>query len=314
MIGRETRPEDITQEDFDSYISAAADAISPFDYEIRSTRHQVTQKRIYALVNSVSDPLTQIATTRTNEELFYIRRLLNAMFETYNGKREIMAITSMQALGGIRKPERQTIGGGGSQQQSDKGLTQSETEKLLSNLVTENWLERSKEGFYTLSPRALMELSSWLVETYNDEDEEERRIKNCEACKEIVTVGQRCANQDCQVRLHNICDTAFWNSRPSKKCPRCKTAWDGNHFVGQKVVTTTDEHLRNKRKNVSGAKKSRPLAVEQEEEEEEPVTESSSRGRRTRNQTPITPIIPEPEDESEEEPDGEPDQDMSEDE
>src|ERR1700678_1014825 len=41
-LGKQTDPKDVTQEDFDSYVSAAADAISPYDYEIRSTQHQTT--------------------------------------------------------------------------------------------------------------------------------------------------------------------------------------------------------------------------------------------------------------------------------
>jgi hypothetical protein len=49
-----------------------------------------------------------------------------------------------------------------------------------------------------LSPRALMELRGWLVETYNEEapaegeeDEEEsrwERVKFCETCRDIVTI------------------------------------------------------------------------------------------------------------------------------
>jgi hypothetical protein len=284
-LGKETDPEDVTQADFDSYISAAADAISPYDYEIRSTQHQTTKERIYALVNSVSDPLTQLATTRTADEISYIKRLLDAMFETHNTKRrEVMAVTSMQAMETkIRKGgNRQSEGGESTQatQSSDRGLTQSEAEKLLANLVKETWLERSVEGFYTLSPRALLELRSWLVEAYNDSDEPDswQRIKFCEACKEIVTIGQRCMERECNVRLHNICTAAFWNSRPGKQCPKCKTAWDGKAYVGQKAITSTEEYLKGKRR--SGGKRKSDAVEEDEEDEEEVEDNARRRGRR----------------------------------
>jgi hypothetical protein len=285
--GKETEPEDVTQADFDSYISAAVDAISPYDYEIRSTQHQTTKERIYALVNSVSDPLTQLATTRTPDEMSYIKRLLDAMFETYNTKRrEVMAVSSMQAMETkVRKGgNRQSEGGEPTQatQSSDRGLTQSEAEKLLSNLVKETWFERSAEGYYTLSPRALLELRSWLVETYNDSDEPEswQRIKFCEACKEIVTIGQRCTERECNVRLHNICTAAFWNSRPGKQCPKCKTAWTGKAFVGEKAITSTEEYLRGKRR--SGGKRKSDAVEEDEDEEmgEEVENNSRRKGRR----------------------------------
>jgi len=56
--GQQTNPGKVDEDDFNKFLSAAADAISPYDYEIRSTQDQVTKERIYALVNSVSDPLT----------------------------------------------------------------------------------------------------------------------------------------------------------------------------------------------------------------------------------------------------------------
>lgn len=196
------------------------------------------------------------------------------MFETYNTRRhEVQAITSLQALekkvlkgtgGATPRPESAAV---------DRGLTQEQAERTLEGLVTEGWFERSKEGWFTLSPRALMELRGWLVETYNDSDEPEewQRIKFCEACKEIVTVGQRCQNRECGVRLHDICQTAFWASRPSKRCPTCETPWDGKAFVGQRTITTTEDYLKGKRRS-SGVGRRRMI---EEEEEVDVVAENT---------------------------------------
>jgi non-structural maintenance of chromosomes element 1 len=260
--GRETLPEDVTEADFDSYIAAASSALSPFDYEIRDTMHQVSKERVYAIVNSTSDPLTQLATMRAPEEIAYIKRILDAMFETYNTPRqEIMGVTSMQALK-LTRGSRNSQSANGSMledgaetsQVIDKGLKQAEAENLLASLVTESWFERSKEGWYTLSPRALMELKSWLMATYNDPDLEDdddawQRIKLCVACKSIVTIGQRCTNLDCNVRLHDICHTAFWRTQREKKCPKCQKHWDGRHWVGEKAITTTEAYLKGKRRS-----------------------------------------------------------------
>lgn len=269
--GRETAPDKVTFDDFDSYLSAAAEKISPFDYEIRSTLHQITKERVHAIVNATSDPITQIATARTTEEMFYVRRIIDAMFETYNTRRrEVMGVTSMQAL------ERKVTKGVASRQSLDnsqtvdKGVTNDQAEKTLNGLVAEGWFERSKEGWYTLSPRALLELQTWLVNEYNDEDAEGddwQRIKFCEACKGMITVGKRCADLDCNVRLHDICEEAFFNSRPGNKCPKCETPWDGKHFVGQRAITSTEEYLKGKRR--SGG----TMKTQAEEEGEEDVDE-----------------------------------------
>lgn len=194
---KETLPEDITEADFNSYISAANTRISPFDLEIRSTFHQITRTRLYALVNSTSDPIIQLATVHTAEEISFLKRVLDAMFETFNTSRhEVMAITSMQALSlsKLRDTEAATANGAETQGSAGQGLKMAEAEKMLKTLVEEGWFEKSRRGFYSLSPRALMELRGWLIETYNDVDEEDEeedrapRIKQCAACKEIVTM------------------------------------------------------------------------------------------------------------------------------
>ncbi|RAL62188.1 hypothetical protein DID88_002672 [Monilinia fructigena] len=269
--GRVFSPDAVTLDDLSSYLNSAAQALSPFDYEIRSMRHQLSNKKVWALVNSASDPLTQLATTFTTEEMFYIKRVLDAMFESHNTKgREIMAITSTQALhssltGGSG---RQSIGDA-DMQTVDHGVKNSEAERVLAGLVAQGWFERSRRGYYSLTPRAILELRSWLVDTYNDSDDpdEWHRIKSCEACKGIVTVGERCSRRECNVRLHKICETAYWNSRPNRKCPKCGTEWDGEHYVGEKVVTSTEDNLREKRRS-GVSSQGRRAPVEEDEDEE----------------------------------------------
>ena len=205
---RETVAEDVTQADFSAYVSAANNAISPYDLEIRSTYHQTTRSRIYALVNSTSDPITQLATVHTPDEISFLKRVLDAMFETYNTPRhEVMAITSMQAIKLHKSPTeevRQTPNGAETQGSAGQSLTMGQAEKMMKTLVEEGWLEKSIKGFYSLSPRALMELRGWLWDTYNDNDEDEedeedegrvsKKIKQCFACKEIITTVSKAAS------------------------------------------------------------------------------------------------------------------------
>lgn len=263
--GEEVHPESITKDDFEGYVSMAREAVSPLDFDIRSAVHQVSKERVWAFVNTNSDPATQLATTHSPEEVAFIKRLLDAMFETYNTRRmEVMCVTEQQALKVARPPRggaRESNGAGrngaadeegepATQQLTDKGLKHSEVLALLPGLVAEGWLEKSRHGFYSLTPRALLELWGWLNASYNDPDADGgdwQRIKFCEACKEIVTVGQRCAEVRCNVRLHDICEESFWRTREDKKCPRCETKWDGKHYVGERAVTQTKMYAERRR-------------------------------------------------------------------
>ena len=197
---------DITIHDFNNMIHTINGNIHAFDMEISYTFPQDATSRtpedlIYALVNLSSDPQTQLATTHSPDEIAFVRRVLDGIFETNNTKqREIMAIRGMDAinLGRPRGGRDSGMGINGETQSNaaNTALTKDRAEKVLASLVQEGWFEKSRAGYYTLSPRGLIELKGWLVETYNDEEEEQeeyeghvwQRIKTCNACREIVTI------------------------------------------------------------------------------------------------------------------------------
>ncbi|KAI1126296.1 Nse1 non-SMC component of SMC5-6 complex-domain-containing protein [Nemania abortiva] len=278
---QETEPGQITQEDFDSFVSAASAAISPFDLEIRSMMHQIRKERVYALVNTTSDPMTQLATLHSADEIAFVKRVIDAMFEKYNTPRmEALCLDEMQA-NKLRVPPRQENdeddveienGEPQPQTQAPKGLKSSEVETMMRSMVDEGWFERSRDGFYYLSPRALLELRSWLIESYNDPDAEEgewQRVKFCEACKDVVTIGQRCAERDCLVRLHDNCAEAFLRTRRQRACPKCSTEWDGKHFVGERSVTETEAYQRGRRRSGKGGRNSNLVEEIMHEDEDE---------------------------------------------
>ncbi|KAK8160726.1 DNA repair protein Nse1 [Phyllosticta citrichinensis] len=248
---RPTLAADITEADVTSYISSINVELSPLDFEIRSTRTQTADRTwIWAIVNTTSDPLTQVATTRSADEIAFVKRVLDAMFETHNTPRaEIMAITVTQALQLHKAPRNNNH-----ETQLDDSpaparstLSMNDAQKCIENLVEEGWFEKSRKGYLSLSPRALMELRGWLVDMYNespDEDDTEAeatariRVKSCEACREIVTAGQRCPNRACRCRLHDACVRQIFRGQggADKKCPVCKQEWTEQTFVGERAA------------------------------------------------------------------------------
>ena len=151
------------------------------------------------------------------------------MFETHNTRRaEVLALTSMQALA-LSKAAGET--------QAATGLPRAEAERCLAALGAEGWLDLSAKGYYRLSARALMELRTWLIETYNDEDDEDgTRVRTCHGCGEIVVVGQRCRDLDCGVRVHDHCLRNVLRAAGGERCPTCKKDWTGDTFVGEKAA------------------------------------------------------------------------------
>jgi hypothetical protein len=279
--GRRVLENDVTIDDFTNMIHTINPTIHPFDMEIGFTYPQTASSRkpedaTYALVNLASDPQTQLATTHTPDEIAYVRRILDGIFETNNTQnREVMAIRGMDAINlakprGGRDSAIGVNGNGESQNAANTALTKDKAEQVLKSLVEEGWLERSRAGFYSLSPRGLIELKGWLVETYNESEEEQdeegplwQRIKTCNACREIVTVGQRCANRECLCRFHDFCARSFFNNQREKNCPTCKTEWSSHSFVGEKAASGARQINANSRQSTTSRRQS---SVQEEDE------------------------------------------------
>ncbi|KAB8077649.1 Nse1 non-SMC component of SMC5-6 complex-domain-containing protein [Aspergillus leporis] len=268
--GEPVSSEDVTEDDLTSYITAANSTISPFDLEIRSTLRQSqidpeasgnqVPERVYALVNTTSDALTQLATTYGADEIAFIKRILDSMFDTNNSRRsEEMVVSSMQAIQLAKASSGDSSRGESTNATQSQGgaaqsLTMSQAETVLKQLVEEGWLEKSRKGFYSLSPRGLMELRGWLVATYNDVNEDGRRmekIKFCAACRDIITMGQRCGNRDCSGRLHDHCIRNFFRMQQAEQCPVCKAPWPGDKFVGERAITSTERYMQGKRRSTN---------------------------------------------------------------
>lgn len=289
---RETLPNDITETELSNYIATINSTISPFDLEFRSTLSQHDKTRIYALVNTTSDAITQLATIHSPDEIAYVKRVLDEMFISGCSRRqELFAVQGIKAVNcrtvhkgrqsGVNGHNNTTIinsddeDGAPAQTQTAgqaQSITMHQAEVLLETLVEEGWFECSRRKHYSLAPRALMELRGWLIETYNedadaegddDEDEGVQRIKFCNACRDIVTIGQRCPDLNCLGRLHDHCTRTMWRSQGgAEKCPVCKKDWEGFAFVGERAAG-------NQRRSTNGTSSHGGQADEGAEEDEE---------------------------------------------
>ncbi|KAL5621700.1 hypothetical protein BROUX41_006600 [Berkeleyomyces rouxiae] len=249
ITGREFEPETL-QPTLANLVTTVRGQIAEFDYDILIAIDQDTQERTYCFVNVSSDLATQFATTYSADELSFIRRLLDGMFAKYNSPRmEVMALTKEQCLPLGRppvgstprqRPPTQNDDAPTPSQAIDRGITHSDVNRILKELVDANWLKHSVQGFYSLSTRGIAELRTWLEDTYNDGEQDQatwQRIKICMACRELLTQGQRCSNLDCLVRFHKRCSATFFGSRRTHECPKCNTSWTGKSYVGEKAIT-----------------------------------------------------------------------------
>jgi len=166
------------QDSLEEAISRINHALSDFDYEIRKTFDQSTGNPVWAIVNTTSDSLTQLATIHTPSEIAYFRTLLTAIFDTSNSiHEEVFAVKSTDAS---NLSSAQGV-----------GMTKTAAEAAMHNFIREGWLKKSRNGFITITERGLLELKEYLMEMFNDMDEEGGgrvdKLRTCHACQEIIT-------------------------------------------------------------------------------------------------------------------------------
>ncbi|KAH7078140.1 Nse1 non-SMC component of SMC5-6 complex-domain-containing protein [Paraphoma chrysanthemicola] len=239
---------DVTAPQITNTIQMVNAKISHYDFEIRSTKDQQNKLTVYALVNKTSDALTQFATKFSAGEIAYVRRLLDYIFDTNNTHtREVMAIKHNDAsnLARIRRSRQsQATLDADESQSADPGISIAEADDVLATLLQQSFFQKSPAQYYSLAPRALMELRAYLKETYNDLPDDVAdgetpviRIKDCEGCREIVTHGIRCNNRDCGVRWHDACANSYYRGRgrDNRKCPKCETECTGDVYVGERA-------------------------------------------------------------------------------
>lgn len=106
----------------------------------------------------------------------------------------------------------------------------------------------------------------------DDADDEDARpaLRKCYACKNWITVGQRCDRDACNVRMHNDCANKWMESVRKNECPECKTDWTGNNKVGEKAAGRLRKKIRRRSEMVDNSR-----VEEEEEEEEEPQMDQS---------------------------------------
>ncbi|KAI8061573.1 Nse1 non-SMC component of SMC5-6 complex-domain-containing protein [Gongronella butleri] len=195
-------------EDFNAFLGEISHKLNELDMAIKQSQHQTSGRTLLALVNTKSDEIAQLATTHTADEILFYRRLIELIMTADDEKYSIGSTAAIQQGARVMK------------------VSQKAVQEALDVFVGEHWLA-DVNGCYTLSPRALMELSGYLHNEYPD------MVKECSVCSDLITVGEYCENAECGVRIHGHCaQQRFVTNRVARRCPSCNTDWDRTNKFG----------------------------------------------------------------------------------
>ncbi|CDO71235.1 hypothetical protein BN946_scf184863.g31 [Trametes cinnabarina] len=185
---------------WDTFVANVNDALNPLDLEFAHLHDEVSGKEMYAVVNRKGDEIAQMATEYTPLEITYFKAVLEQIMLAPN---ESYCVSSLAALREVNSLK--------------SNMTKSQAEATLNSFVARGWLLKSRRGRYSLSTRTILELQTYLRNTYENE------ILECTICMELVTRGIACYTPQCKTRMHTHCFNNY--KRRNRQCPSCKQSW-----------------------------------------------------------------------------------------
>ncbi|KAI6150360.1 Nse1 non-SMC component of SMC5-6 complex-domain-containing protein [Pisolithus tinctorius] len=252
------------RQEWDAFVNRINDSLNPLDLEFRHVLDEETGKEMYAVVNTRGDEIAQMATDYSPTEIAYFRAVVEQIMLAPN---ECYSLSSLAALREVNALKT--------------NMTKSQAETILNSLVARGWLLKSKRGRYSLSTRALLELSPYLKSNYPDE------CLECTICMEIVTRGVACNTPACQTRIHHHCFRRL-PAKQARSCPTCQCNWpqDGRTLrpIGEAAIKDgQDEGRRRSRKSTAEASDEENEEEEDSGMEEHEPSQSQRHKRQTRS-------------------------------
>ncbi|KAG9325353.1 hypothetical protein KVV02_004128 [Mortierella alpina] len=223
--------EPFDQDNFSDLITQMNEGLNSVELEFRRSQDEVTGAPIIALTNTNGQKIAQVATAYSPTELEYFKHLLDAIIMADDEAYCISSTAALHEAGNLKNAESKTV-----------TLTKRDAEVLLDRFVADKWFIRSGAGAYSLSMRALLELQTYLKETYEDQ------MQECTLCMETITKGQRCQVAACAARLHHHCASQYFKNMNNKVCPTCHTNWSEKILIGLSDRTSAPSKVRRRRR------------------------------------------------------------------
>ncbi|BEJ10872.1 hypothetical protein CspHIS471_0102940 [Cutaneotrichosporon sp. HIS471] len=213
-----------------AFLEQITTLLEPLGLLVKRGPDETTGRKWTALVNTEgTGDIAQLATDLTPLEISFVRAAIGAIVESYPAN----SIGSRHAVGLVKDLNGQ--------------MTKSAAQALLKSLVSRGWFSTSERGRYSLAPRGLLELDSYLRGEYDD------YVQSCRRCNRIILTGVACANDACEAHYHTYCYGMI--AERQAPCLECKTSFEEvpPTPVGEKAVSRAqDGFARTNKRRRSG--------------------------------------------------------------
>lgn len=220
---------------FNEFLLKINKALSYVQCELRGFRNQYDGRVYYGVVNNISDEQSKLGTKYSVPQIAFYKAIIEAIVQDATAQGSISNIAALNL-----RLENQVPTGAGSQSQGGpsnvpaalKNFSMSQKEKALNELVQDQWLTHTPDGYVGLGVRSFLDLRSY----FRNND-----IPSCQVCNEAGVKAEVCENEDCTVRIHKYCLKKLFSQRRGERvCPSCGIQW--NYVVPKaEIIEEEDE-------------------------------------------------------------------------
>ncbi|XP_047123554.1 non-structural maintenance of chromosomes element 1 homolog isoform X1 [Hydra vulgaris] len=195
---------DAPANNFSSFVYTINKQIEYLYMEIKRGRAEHNGKVFFALVNTVEDSHSKMATDLSPHEMEYVQKIIETLVSSEYRNISSIDILNLGAELGNKIPT-------------------AIAEDIVSRLTARGWFTELS-GHISFGPRAVIELSHYIKDKFQNQ------ITDCPLCNDCVILGDKC--ESCEKRYHKYCiATVFQNVDVSdRNCPSCKVCWT-NHVI-----------------------------------------------------------------------------------
>ncbi|CAD6579809.1 MAG: hypothetical protein TREMPRED_002588 [Tremellales sp. Tagirdzhanova-0007] len=239
----------VNQQGFFDFKHDISGLLQEVGMELRSGREEGGPgKQWVILVNNDPNDVALQASDLTPLEIAYYREVIQAIMSSYpansiGSTRALRLTTTLKA-----------------------NMTRLAAEALLGSLTSRGWLAKSKRGRYSLAPRAMMELETYLRQEF------EEWVHKCRKCEGMILSGVVCNHGNCDTHLHEYCYDLLRRSARNA-CPTCTTSFADHppRPVGEGAVPRIEDDWQgggNGKKRKRASRGGQSAAQEDEEQSE----------------------------------------------
>lgn len=199
--------------ELESQITTINTTIADHGFKIDKKNDEISGELYYIFINTEVDEVIKGGSDYSTNELTCIKSIMDEIIESPGLSYSISRINAQQTISSLLN------------------RTLNEAHYLIMKLIDDGWFLLTKNDLLVFSIRSLSELKYYLMERFGSDNF--GTLLQCKQCDDIVTMGWKCPNNECNISFHHRCLDIFERTNSDiRVCigENCSQVWDSKNL------------------------------------------------------------------------------------